>query len=194
MIKHPDGSTLEVEVSACTVDTAKRFAAASWLLHCGKCTFGREGSFQLKQILDDLTTGRANTADISQMTELCEAMKINSYCEFGKDTAVWLINLLTDNREEFHNHALKRCGQLVCTKYVNLYIKPEKCTGCNACLEVCDEDAIEGDEDEIHIISPKDCTKCGKCLKVCGQEAIGTYGSIRPPGPRKPVPVGTWKK
>ncbi len=50
----------------------------------------------------------------------------------------------------------------------------EDCTLCNACVDVCDENAITLDEDNVKpLINYHQCLMCAKCIKVC---PTGTSG------------------
>jgi dissimilatory sulfite reductase (desulfoviridin) alpha/beta subunit len=58
-------------------------------------------------------------------------------------------------------------------------VTDEPCSLCEACLEVCKEDAIDLDAaKEAAIIDPDRCLKCGKCIPVCptGTLAQGQKG------------------
>jgi dissimilatory sulfite reductase (desulfoviridin) alpha/beta subunit len=55
----------------------------------------------------------------------------------------------------------------------------EACTLCEACVEVCKEDAVTlDDEEEIPIIDHDLCVKCGLCIEACptGTLALGPTG------------------
>ncbi|MCK5097725.1 MAG: 4Fe-4S dicluster domain-containing protein, partial [Desulfobacteraceae bacterium] len=52
-------------------------------------------------------------------------------------------------------------------------LSEEECTLCNACVEVCDEDAITlKEEDEKPYIDFDQCLMCGKCINVCPSGTI----------------------
>jgi anaerobic sulfite reductase subunit C len=55
-------------------------------------------------------------------------------------------------------------------------LSEEECTMCNACVEVCDENAITFDEekgaDETPCIDLNQCLMCGKCINVCPSGTI----------------------
>ena len=47
-------------------------------------------------------------------------------------------------------------------------IRPEDCTSCGRCLELCHFDAISPD----YIVNPTACEGCGVCLEVCPEAAV----------------------
>ena len=51
------------------------------------------------------------------------------------------------------------------------WIDKNKCTGCQACLQVCPVEAISMKKGKAEINMEK-CIKCGKCHDVCLQEAV----------------------
>ena len=58
-------------------------------------------------------------------------------------------------------------------------LSDEACTLCEACLEICKEDAIRLDEEnEIPLFDYDRCVKCGQCVKTCptGTIAAGPVG------------------
>jgi ferredoxin len=49
--------------------------------------------------------------------------------------------------------------------------RPETCTQCGECAEVCPADAIE-ERDGAYVIDPELCTGCGECVEECPTDAI----------------------
>jgi NADH-quinone oxidoreductase subunit F len=120
-------------------------------------------------------------------------MSIGAHCDFGKHVGEFVINALEGHAEEFENHAFrKRCNASVCMKYTSYYILGS-CTGCGKCAGVCEEEAIAGKKNFIHVISQTDCVKCGKCEKICTDSAVGRFGGAKPRVPNKPIPCGSLK-
>lgn len=159
---------------------------------CGKCVYCREGIYQLYKIMKDATEGKGRDGDIELSIELCETMKIGSLCDFGKSASNPLYTALNKFKDEFEKHIDRKvCATLSCLAYVNLYIDPNVCDGCGACIQ-CPEKAIKGGENLIHIIDVKACEKCGRCEETCSKNAIKRYGTIRPQLPLEPVAVGSF--
>jgi ferredoxin len=50
-------------------------------------------------------------------------------------------------------------------------VNPEKCTGCEECVESCPLDAITV-KDGVASIDPETCGDCGACVDTCPSEAI----------------------
>lgn len=52
------------------------------------------------------------------------------------------------------------------------YIDPESCTGCGACVAVCETGAIELADDVAVAAYPELCNGDGACRKACPEGAI----------------------
>ncbi|MCK7466669.1 MAG: 4Fe-4S binding protein [Desulfosudis oleivorans] len=47
------------------------------------------------------------------------------------------------------------------------------CAGCETCLERCQMDAIEMDQDNIAVVNRDRCIGCGLCVITCSAESNG---------------------
>jgi len=50
-------------------------------------------------------------------------------------------------------------------------VDPEKCTGCEACIDECPVEAIQL-QDDVAVVDEDTCTDCGQCVDTCPSEAI----------------------
>jgi len=50
-------------------------------------------------------------------------------------------------------------------------VDPEKCTGCESCIDACPSEAIKIEEDKA-VIDVDACVDCGVCVDECPVEAI----------------------
>lgn len=147
---------------------------------CGKCTFCREGLFQLESIFSDATKGRASLEDLALIRELAESMNTLNNCSFGLNTARLAISLLDRFPEEVEEHVSRKvCRTENCSAYITYYIDSEKCLGSGKCAEACPEDCIDIRAGFTSVIDSFGCTHCGKCLEACENGAIGKAGGDR---------------
>ena len=157
----------------CLVDRAKKELRILREKSCGRCTFCREGLFQLSAIAEDLTTGRLKPQALDLAKELTDAMRIATNCSLGEDAGCPVASLLSAFPQEVEAHARrKECPAGVCAAFTTFYIDPNKCVGSRECVKVCPANAIEAKPGYTSMIESFDCTKCGACLTVCAQNAI----------------------
>lgn len=173
----------------CIADILVKEVSAHECNGCGKCLFGYEGITQLGMILHDITEKKGNGNDIGLIREAAGLMQTQSICEAGRDIAATVLAALELHGEALEEHITKRvCRAGVCRKYMTFHILPDQCTGCNECVDVCDEDAILGKRRFIHVIEQDECIQCGACLDACEEGAIVRAGAVKPRCPKKPIP------
>ncbi|WOC32919.1 MULTISPECIES: NADH-ubiquinone oxidoreductase-F iron-sulfur binding region domain-containing protein [Caproicibacterium] len=162
---------------------------------CGKCTFCREGLFQLSAIFEDLTQARGKAADLDLAAELGEAMNHSVLCSLGRIAAAPACSALTAFRPEVEAHLRKKvCPSGACKAFLKLYIDPTLCQGNGDCMDVCPADCIEGKDGFISMIDEFDCTKCGKCVEACPEGAVKYASGHMPPLPERLTRVGRFRK
>jgi NADH:ubiquinone oxidoreductase subunit F (NADH-binding) len=71
---------------------------------CGKCTFCREGSLQMADILKDISENKGKPADLELLQELGEAMASGSICGLGKTAANPLLSSLRLFLNDYESH------------------------------------------------------------------------------------------
>jgi len=162
-------------------------------ISCGKCTICREGSWHLSAILSDMTAAKGKREELAIIEDIGPIISEGALCAFGKNLPNAILSALNLFRDEIEAHIVKKtCPSNTCEAFLNYVIDPCKCTGCGACLDVCKEEAIEGEDGYIHMIEPKFCVKCGNCSKVCVENAVIVGGpSIRIP--KKLTKVGQFR-
>jgi NADH-quinone oxidoreductase subunit F len=151
--------------------------------------FGYEGVTQLQMILKDITEKKGRASDKELMQDLCSLMKTQSLCEDGSLLAEAVLESLNTYADVFDEHiAKKACRAGVCRKFMTVHILASKCVGCGECMDVCEDDAILGKKNFVHVIEQDECTICGKCMEACDEDAIVLAGAVKPRCPAKPIP------
>ncbi len=177
----------------CIVDACVQLMNQTYEMSCGKCVLCREGTSQFKQIVTEMTTGKAKATDIDLIKEVSELISIGAYCPFGQNMTKPLTSAIALFADEFEDHAKRKtckCGK--CYKAAELYyIDPDECIGCGECIDACPEEAIEGKDGFIHMIDQDLCEQCGKCVSACDEGCIKTATKL-PKLPKKKTKVGKW--
>lgn len=156
---------------------------------CQKCVMGREGTWQVVQILQDAINGNGKPLDRKELEEILPIISKGSLCPFCGQLVETLQKALLLFSKDFNEHIIKHsCSYGVCACSQNYQIDSSLCNGCMDCLEVCEYDAIDGKKGFIHIINEKMCEKCGMCLHECSEGAIKVGANLRVPN--KMVKVG----
>jgi NADH:ubiquinone oxidoreductase subunit F (NADH-binding)/NAD-dependent dihydropyrimidine dehydrogenase PreA subunit len=167
------GSMVVMDSRACMVDVARYFLNFSFEESCGKCTPCREGTRQMRAVLDEITLGRGQEEHLGLLQELGTVMQDASICGLGQSAPNPVLTALKYFREEFEAHVReKKCPALVCRPLLKYTVDPETCTGCLACLRECQVGAITGVFEEPLEIDQELCVKCGMCYEVCRFDAV----------------------
>lgn len=151
---------------------------------CGKCTFCREGLYQLSQIVEDVSNGRAKAQDLALAQEIGSAMTLSCNCTLGDHAALPVLSVLQSFGHEVETHyKSKQCPAGVCLALTQIYIDPNLCQSSGACAAVCPEQCIQTKDGYVSVIDSFDCTRCGKCLEAC---AVGAVKKVSGRGPKLP--------
>lgn len=162
------GGMIVMDENTCMVDVARYFIDFLCDESCGKCLPCREGLRQMREILTDITEGRATEEDLKLLEELAQVVADTSLCALGQTAPNPVLTTLRYFRDEYEAHIKeKRCPAYVCKALTSYYIDPERCKACMMCLRSCPVGAIEGGKNQIHVIDQSKCTKCGTCFDVC---------------------------
>ena len=189
----PDVSEIaKLEDSSCPVSWAENCINIARKASCGKDIMCRDGLTQVGLIIDDIVTGMGTQDDIPLLREICETIVSTKGCELAEKAASDVLYSLNNYSSEWDSHCRrKRCSALVCKSYYCVYCIPDRCQGCNKCIELCPAGAIRGGNGMTCIVDDQKCTRCNKCIEICPQDAIGKYGAVKPRIPAEPVPIGS---
>jgi len=182
------GGIIVMDEDNCMVDTAKFFIDFSQKESCGKCTHCRIGTWQMLDILEDITQGKGELEQLARLEDLAVDIKSGSLCGLGRMAPNPVLTTLRYFNDEYKAHVLeKRCPARVCKELTAYYILPDKCErGCDHCVLACPAEAIFSDEKGLKIVDQSKCTKCGSCELVCPVE----YNAVIRLSPVSLVPAG----
>jgi len=167
------GGLIVMDEDTCMVDLARYFVSFLEEESCGKCVPCREGIKRMREILTDIVEARGKEGDIERLEELAYAIKEASLCGLGKTAPNPVLTTIRYFRDEYESHVLhKRCPAKVCKAMIMYRVVPERCTGCQRCVQVCPVNAISGPRSQPHNVDLDKCIKCGACYEVCKFDAI----------------------
>ena len=167
------GGLVVLDDEDCLVETARYFMEFARGESCGKCTFCREGTHRMLELLTRITCGAGIPADLRELEDLAKAVEEGSACNLGKTAPRPVLTTLRHFREEYEEHILeKRCRARVCRPLISYRIDLHKCArGCDACVGSCPTEAITTDpKTRKKVIDPALCVKCRSCARVCPAE------------------------
>ena len=180
--------------SCCIVSETEKVLMASRQQSCGKCTFCREGLIQLHTMVKEITEGKGKKEYMDMITEIGEAMVFSTPCSMGQTGSQFTLSSMELFLDEYDDHTKRRkCKNNVCSAFMNIYIDPNACTGCEDCVDVCPVDCIEGKSGFIHMIDSFECTKCGKCIEACDEDAIIQTSGRVPKLPSRLIKCGKFR-
>ena len=167
------GGMVVMNEDSCMVDVAKFFVGFTENESCGKCVPCRMGTQHIHAILEKITSGKGEMADIERLKKIAFTMKQSSLCGLGQTAPNPILTTLKYFEDEYIAHIKeKRCPAQACAKLVHYFVDADKCTGCTVCERVCPTGAISGGLKKPHIIDALKCISCGACFQNCRFGAI----------------------
>ena len=167
------GGMVVMNEDSCMVDVAKFFVRFTENESCGKCLTSSMGTQHIHAILEKITSGKGEMADIERLKKIAFTMKQSSLCGLGQTAPNPILTTLKYFEDEYIAHIKeKRCPAQACAKLVHYFVDADKCTGCTVCERVCPTGAISGGLKKPHIIDALKCISCGACFQNCRFGAI----------------------
>ena len=167
------GGLIVMDEDNCMVDIAKFFLQFTVDESCGKCTPCRVGTKRLYEILDKITKGNGELADLDRLEELCYYIKSSALCGLGQTAPNPVLSTLRYFKDEYIAHIVdKKCPAGVCKSLLSFSIDQDKCRGCTKCARNCPANAITGAVKQPHVIDQSKCIKCGACMDNCNFGAV----------------------
>jgi len=181
------GGMVVMDEDTCTVDISRYFLDFTQKESCGECTFCRIGTFHLLTILERITEGEGNEADLRTLEQLSEDIKNGSLCGLGKTAPNPVLTSLRYFKDDYDAHVKeKRCPGMMCRPLVAYYIDLGKCArGCDACVGCCPVEAVFTTSNRKKGIDQSLCVKCGECMVACPPE----YDAVRKVSPPQLAPI-----
>ena len=94
----------------CAIEMVKDRMAYLHTQSCGKCVFCREGTYQMSDIITDISEHKGKPEYIDLLIELGDAMKTGSICGLGRNAANPVMSSIELFRDEYEVHIKeKRC-------------------------------------------------------------------------------------
>lgn len=166
------GGMIVMDEDNCMVDIARFFLDFTVDESCGKCTPCREGTKRMLEILEKITDGKGEPADIDKLENLAHTVKSASLCGLGQTAPNPVLSTLKYFRDEYEAHVYdKKCPAGTCQSLLQYHIT-EECKGCTLCAKACPVNCISGEVKKIHSINQDECIKCGACAEKCPFNAI----------------------
>ncbi len=168
------GGLVVMDETDCMVDIAKFFLEFTVSESCGKCTPCREGTMRILEMLEKVTSGKAEVEILENLENLSQYITDVSLCGLGQTACNPVLSTIRYFKDEYLAHIEdKTCPSGAC-KDLSSYFITDDCIGCKICAKNCPVSCISGETKEKHVIDQEACIKCGECYNVCPVGAVIT--------------------
>ena len=132
------GGMIVMDEDNCMVDIAKFFLEFTVDESCGKCPPCRIGTKRMHEILERITQGKGELADLEKLETLANSIKQSALCGLGQTAPNPVLSTLRYFRDEYLAHVVdKKCPAGVCKSMMTYTIVEDKCKGCSLCAKKC---------------------------------------------------------
>ena len=192
---HPENGVIRAFTAEdCVIDAVQKQLYACKKQSCGKCVFCREGINQLEFLHREIIQGRGKAEALPLAQEIGQAMGFSCVCSLGLHAAELALSALKTVPAEYEAHIRHhKCPAHICKAFQKVYVIPQRCTGCTACMAACPADAMDGAKGYIHVVADFLCTRCGACIPACPESAIVKTAGAAPKLPDRMMRVGRFK-
>ncbi len=167
------GGMIVMDEDDCMVSIARFYLEFTLEESCGKCTPCRIGNKRLHEILDKITKGKGEEADIERLKMLSSVIKDTALCGLGQTSPNPVLSTIANFEDEYMAHVNEgKCPAGQCKALLKYEIMGDLCTGCTLCFRNCPVGAITGERRQPHFIDQSICIKCGVCYEKCKFNAI----------------------
>jgi NADH-quinone oxidoreductase subunit F/NADP-reducing hydrogenase subunit HndC len=178
------GGMIVMNEDDCVVDVARFYMEFCVDESCGKCSPCRIGTSQILAVLDKITEGKGEEADLVKLEQIGKAMQKASLCALGGTASNPTLSTIKNFRDEYLEHIHdKKCRAGKCKKLAVFHILEDPCIGCGKCAKNCPVDAITPKEGWTPlpdskkkkppmVIDQSKCIKCGECFSNCKFNAV----------------------